>query len=131
MTPCMMYVTRLLTTASLPPLHSTSLHCSVTGAKLKSLDASTAVTRKFIRLGKFLGNAKELRVLLLANDALALTAGDTRRRDRGGVHGDSTAAAARLSRAVLLANRLGGAVQPLVESSRPMALKAPGFNPRT
>lgn len=79
---------------------------SVTGAKLKHLDASTAVARKFVRLGKFLGNAKELRALLLANDALASA------RARGAV-GDrpESAGARRLGRAALLTNRIGIACQ--------------------
>jgi hypothetical protein len=40
------------------------------GSKLKGLDKSTSLTRKALRLGKFLGNAKDLRALLHANTAL-------------------------------------------------------------
>ena len=43
---------------------------SVTGAKLRGLDASTAVARKYLRLGKFLGNARDLRALLRSHQAL-------------------------------------------------------------
>ena len=32
----------------------------VAGSKLRDLDRSTAVARKFLRLGKFLGNARDL-----------------------------------------------------------------------
>jgi hypothetical protein len=99
---------------------------SVTGAKLRNLDASTSVTRKFIRLGKFLGNAKELRVLLRANVTI-VSASNSSSRDAndvarsssssGGGSGSGSAAAAaasaaaRLGHAALLTNRLGIACQ--------------------
>jgi|TARA_B110000977_G_scaffold179625_1_gene238356 hypothetical protein len=49
----------------------------VAGSKLRDLDASTAVARKFLRLGKFLGNAKDVKTLLkekenLAGDAMSV-----------------------------------------------------------
>eukprot|EP00740_Mantoniella_antarctica_P001579 CAMPEP_0181349086 /NCGR_PEP_ID=MMETSP1106-20121128/535_1 /TAXON_ID=81844 /ORGANISM="Mantoniella antarctica, Strain SL-175" /LENGTH=261 /DNA_ID=CAMNT_0023461449 /DNA_START=243 /DNA_END=1024 /DNA_ORIENTATION=+ len=94
---------------------------SVTGAKLRNLDASTSVTRKFIRLGKFLGNAKELRVLLHANVAIVSASNSSSRDANDGARsssssGGSTAAvaasaAARLGHAALLTNRLGIACQ--------------------
>ena len=43
---------------------------SLMGSKLKGLDKSTSLTRKALRLGKFLGNAKDLRALLRANTTL-------------------------------------------------------------
>ena len=41
---------------------------SVTGTKLRKLDKSTGITRKYLKLGKFLGNLKELRALLRAGE---------------------------------------------------------------
>ena len=38
--------------------------------ELRGLDASTAVARKYLRLGKFLGNARDLRALLRSHQAL-------------------------------------------------------------
>jgi hypothetical protein len=45
----------------------------VTGMKLRDLDQSTGVARKFLRLGKFLGNASDLRKHLKTNDELSKT----------------------------------------------------------
>ena len=42
----------------------------VAGSKLRDLDRSTATARKFLRLGKFLGNARDLRVHWRARERL-------------------------------------------------------------
>lgn len=80
---------------------------SVVGAKLKDLDASSAVARKFLKLGKFLGNAKEIRALLRAHASLA----ETTDHDRGGASHPRTGTLTFPGLAALLTHRLSIACQ--------------------
>ena len=75
---------------------------SVTGTKLRKLDKSTGITRKYLKLGKFLGNLKELRALLRA--------GEIASRQRIAPAGNRTPDAA-LASAAAFANRLNIASQ--------------------
>mmetsp|Transcript_1880 Transcript_1880/g.8334 ORF Transcript_1880/g.8334 Transcript_1880/m.8334 type:complete len:320 (+) Transcript_1880:153-1112(+) len=75
---------------------------SVTGTKLRKLDKSTGITRKYLKLGKFLGNLKELRALLRA--------GEMASRQRIAPAGNRTPDAA-LASAAAFANRLNIASQ--------------------
>ena len=75
---------------------------SVTGTKLRKLDKSTGITRKYLKLGKFLGNLKELRALLRA--------GEIASRPRSAQVGNRTPDLA-LASAATFANRLNIASQ--------------------
>ena len=75
---------------------------SVTGTKLRKLDKSTGITRKYLKLGKFLGNLTELRALLRA--------GEIASRQRIAPAGNRTPDAA-LASAAAFANRLNIASQ--------------------
>ena len=75
---------------------------SVTGTKLRKLDKSTGITRKYLKLGKFLGNLKELRSLLRA--------GEIASRTRSAQVGNRTPDLA-LASAATFANRLNIASQ--------------------
>lgn len=72
---------------------------SVAGEKLRRLEGSTALTRKFLRLGKFLGNAQQLRALARAHASLASPPSGTVARSVARIEGAAPARAAlRLNR---------------------------------